>query len=164
MEKSQDSTIEIRTARPEDAEGIAVVHATSWRETYGRFVDDPDTSPWFAVDRRIGMWRQNLAEGTFDTVVAAAGDEIVGFAAVQRTPEPEAVRDEELTMLYVLAEHHGSGAGQGLLDAVLGDRPASLWVADDNPRARAFYTRNGFVADGASSAFGPIPRTVRLVR
>ncbi|PVE64561.1 N-acetyltransferase [Microbacterium testaceum] len=154
----------MRAARPEDAEGIAIVHATSWRETYGRFVDDPDTSPWFDVERRVGMWRQNLAEQTFVTVVAADGDEIVGFAAVQRTPEPEAVRDEELTMLYVLADCHGSGAGQGLLDAVLGDRPASLWVADDNPRARAFYTRNGFVADGASSAFGPIPRTVRLVR
>lgn len=164
MGTSKDSTIEIRTARPEDAEGIAIVHATSWRETYGRFVDDPDTSPWFDVERRVGMWRQNLAEETFVTVVAADGDEIVGFAAVQRTPEPEAVRDEELTMLYVLADRHGNGAGQGLLDAVLGDRPASLWVADDNPRARAFYTRNGFVADGASSAFGPIPRTVRLVR
>lgn len=164
MGTSKDSTIEIRAARPEDAEGIAVVHATSWRETYGRFVDDPDTSPWFDVERRVGMWRQNLAEDTFVTVVAADGDEIVGFAAVQRTPEPEAVRDEELTMLYVLADRHGSGAGQGLLEAVLGDRPASLWVADDNPRARAFYTRNGFVADGASSAFGPIPRTVRLVR
>lgn len=164
MGTSKDSTIEIRTARAEDAAGIAVVHATSWRETYGRFVDDPDTSPWFDVERRVGMWRQNLAEETFVTVVAADGDEIVGFAAVQRTPEPEAVRDEELTMLYVLADRHGSGAGQGLLDAVLGDRPASLWVADDNPRARAFYTRNGFVADGASSAFGPIPRTVRLVR
>lgn len=164
MGTSKDSTIEIRTARPEDAEGIAIVHATSWRETYGRFVDDPDTSPWFDVERRVGMWRQNLAEQTFITIVAADGDEIIGFAAVQRTPEPEAVRDEELTMLYVLADRHGNGAGQGLLDAVLGDRPASLWVADDNPRARAFYTRNGFVADGASSAFGPIPRTVRLVR
>ena len=46
-----------RPARVEDAESIAGVHATSWRETYGRLVDDPDTNPWFDVDRRIGMWR-----------------------------------------------------------------------------------------------------------
>ncbi|MFJ4038169.1 GNAT family N-acetyltransferase [Microbacterium sp. NPDC090007] len=161
---TQHPTIRIRAARAEDAEGIAVVHATSWRETYGRFVDDPEHSPWFAVDRRIDMWRQNLAQGAFATMIAEDDDEIVGFAAVQPTPEPDAVRAEELTMLYVLAARHGSGAGQGLLDAVLGARPASLWVADDNPRARAFYARNGFVADGAESAFGPIPRTVRLVR
>ena len=44
---------------------------------------------------------------------------------------------------------HGSGTGQALLDAAVGDRPAFLWTAEDNPRAQAFYRRNGFIADGA---------------
>ena len=35
----------LRPARPADAPAIARVHAASWRETYGRFVDDPDTNP-----------------------------------------------------------------------------------------------------------------------
>lgn len=159
-----ESNITIRPARPEDAEGIAFVHATSWRETYGRFVENPDTNPWFAVEPRIGMWRTNLADALFSTVVAVADERIVGFAAVQETPDDDAVRPEELTMIYVLAAAHGTGAGQELLDAVLGERPASLWVAADNPRARAFYRRNGFVADGAQSSFGPMKETVRLVR
>ncbi|WP_439688481.1 GNAT family N-acetyltransferase [Curtobacterium sp. SP.BCp] len=67
-------------------------------------------------------------------------------------------------MLYVLARAHGSGAGQALLDAALGHRSASLWVAEDNPRAQAFYRRNGFTVDGATSSFGPIERSVRMVR
>lgn len=154
----------IRPATIDDAAGIARVHATSWRETYGRFVDDPDTDPWFDVDRRVAMWRSNLERAEFVTVVAVDDTGIVGFAAAQAATEPDAVRPEELTMLYVLARAHGSGAGQALLDAVLGDHPASLWVAADNPRAHAFYRRNGFVADGSVSAFGPIPVTVRLVR
>ncbi len=38
----------------------------------------------------------------------------------------------------------------GLFDAALeAGEPAYLWVAEDNPRAHAFYRRNGFVADGA---------------
>ncbi|MDT0118309.1 GNAT family N-acetyltransferase [Microbacterium sp. PRF11] len=156
--------IEVREARTEDAVGIATVHATSWRETYGRFVDDPDTSAWFDVGRRIGMWQQNLEQNAFATVVAVQDGDIIGFGAVQPTPETDAVRPAELTMLYVLAAAHGSGAGQALLDAVLADRPASLWVAADNPRAHAFYRRNGFVADGTTSSFGPIGETVRLVR
>ena len=156
--------MEIRAARTEDAEAIATVHATSWRETYGRFVDDPDTNGWFAVDRRIGMWRSYLEQGVLTTVVATIGDAVVGFASVQPVADAEAARSEELTMLYVLADAHGSGAGQSLLDAVLGERPAQLWVAADNPRAHAFYRRNGFEADGAESSFGPITRTVRLVR
>lgn len=155
---------EVRRATTDDAEAIARVHAASWRETYGRFVDDPDTDPWFDVERRITMWRAELARRALSTVVATDDSGVIGFAAVQAVSEPDAVRPEELTMLYVLARAHGTGAGQALLDAVLGDRPASLWVAADNPRAHAFYRRNGFVADGATSSFGPIATTVRLVR
>ncbi|KTR08170.1 GNAT family N-acetyltransferase [Curtobacterium luteum] len=157
----------VRPATLADAEQIAFVHATSWRETYWRHVDDPDSSPWFAVEPRIAMWRTNLTEQVLSSVVALDGDEIVGFGAVQPTPTADGgspVRPEELTMLYVLARAHGTGAGQALLDAVLGDRPASLWVADDNPRAQAFYRRNGFVTDGATSSFGPIERSLRMVR
>jgi ribosomal protein S18 acetylase RimI-like enzyme len=49
----------------------------------------------------------------------------------------------------VLAAHHGTGIGQTLLDEVLGSGPAQLWVAKQNPRAIAFYRRNGFAFDGA---------------
>jgi GNAT superfamily N-acetyltransferase len=164
MRADDEATFLIRPAVLADAEGIARVHAGSWRETYGRFVEDPDTSPWFEVDRRIGMWLANLRDGTFSTVVAVDDSGPVGFAAVLATPEADAVRPEELTMLYVLARAHGTGAGQALLDAALADRPASLWVAADNPRAHAFYRRNGFVPDGAESSFGPIERSVRLLR
>jgi ribosomal protein S18 acetylase RimI-like enzyme len=154
----------VRRARLSDAEAISRVHAASWRETYGKFVDDPDTSRWFRVDRRIAMWQATLREDSHTTAVTEGEGGIVGFASTTPTAEPDAVRPEELTMIYVLRSAHGSGAGQALLDAVLADRPASLWVAADNPRAHAFYLRNGFRPDGAESSFGPIPRTVRLVR
>lgn len=164
MTTPPEHAVSIRPARLEDAEDIATVHATSWRETYGRFVEDADASPWFAVEPRIGMWRTNLIDGGLETVVALADDRVIGFAAAQKTDDDDAVRPEELTMLYVLADAHGRGVGQGLLDAVLSDRPASLWVAADNPRAHAFYRRNGFHPDGARSSFGPMKDTVRLVR
>jgi len=164
MDTTNGRTVEIREAMPADAVAIATVHATSWRETYGRFVENPETSGWFAIDRRIRMWSENLDKGIFTTMVATIDGDVVGFAAAQPTSDSEAVRAEELTMLYVVARAHGTGAGQGLLDAVLADQPAQLWVAADNPRAHAFYRRNGFRPDGAESSFGPIPATVRLVR
>jgi hypothetical protein len=50
---------------------------------------------------------------------------------------------------------------------VLGDSPASLWIANDNPRARAFYERNRFEPDGVTK-LGPLAGTqvleARLVR
>lgn len=154
----------LRPARPADAPAIARVHAASWRETYGRFVDDPDTNPWFSVSRRIAVWEATLREAGTSTIVAEGPEGIVGFASTTPSTESDAVRPEELAMLYVLESAHGSGVGQALLHATLGDRPASLWVAADNPRAHAFYRRNGFRPDGAESSFGPIPRTVRLIR
>jgi hypothetical protein len=39
--------------------------------------------------------------------------------------------------------------GQQLFDRTVGDRGCFLWVARDNPRAIAFYARNGFARDGA---------------
>ena len=51
----------------------------------------------------------------------------------------------------MLAVAYGSGAGQLLLDAAVGDAPAYLWVMDGNGRAEAFYHRNGFSRDGATT-------------
>ena len=67
----------------------------------------------------------------------------------------------------MIADFHGTGAGQRLLDAAIGDAPAFLFVADRNPRAVRFYERNGFEFDGASESY-PLIRTpivsLRMVR
>jgi GNAT superfamily N-acetyltransferase len=66
----------------------------------------------------------------------------------------------------VRAAHHGTGAGQALLDATLGDALTMLWVAKANPRAIAFYTRNGFVFDGAEQSDSRTPglASLRMIR
>ena len=58
----------------------------------------------------------------------------------------------ELCVLYTYQSIRGRGAGAKLLDAVLvPEEAASLWVADPNPRAQAFYRKMGFTADGSTS-------------
>ena len=68
--------------------------------------------------------------------------------------EDPPVRERHLFFIHFLESEQGSGAGQELLYAVLSDEPGSLWVWEDNPRARAFYERNGFVLDGARQPTG----------
>jgi len=53
-----------------------------------------------------------------------------------------------------------------LLDAALGDQPALLWVAEQNPRAIAFYQRNGFSFDGQvlDDPTAPLITDLRMVR
>ena len=62
----------------------------------------------------------------------------------------------ELWMLNAHPAHHGSGAATALHGHALdllraqGHEQALLWVVDDNPRARRFYEREGWRADGVS--------------
>jgi GNAT superfamily N-acetyltransferase len=80
--------------------------------------------------------------------------ELVGFAgsipAASGTPDGSSDAQAELWGIYLLRAHHGSGLGQQLLDATIGTEPAALWVAEANPRAQAFYRRNGFEFTGAA--------------
>ena len=64
----------------------------------------------------------------------------------------------------MLASAHGTGAGAGLLDAVLSQsEAAALWVADPNPRAQAFYRKHGFIPDGSFKEEYGI-KEIRMIR
>jgi ribosomal protein S18 acetylase RimI-like enzyme len=137
----------VRNAAVGDEAALARVHLECWRETYQRIL-----SPAFLasqnVDDRQAMWERALnGPGAARQFVAEAGGVIVGFAGT-KPPPPECPDKQELWGLYLLKAHHGSGLGQQLLQAAIGNGGAVLWVAEDNPRAHAFYRRNGFTFDG----------------
>ncbi|SFK42698.1 GNAT family N-acetyltransferase [Cellulomonas sp. KH9] len=158
----------LRRAVPADAERAGTVHFTSWVETFTGLAS-PEFWARASQERSIATWRRLLDDG-LDATLAEVDGEVVGLAIVGEATARnghEPVRERELSNLYVLAAHHGTGIGQALLDAVLPRAaPAQLWAARGNPRAVRFYERNGFAADGATddgSSFGGI-EAVRLVR
>jgi ribosomal protein S18 acetylase RimI-like enzyme len=138
--------ISVRPAVPDDAERIADIRTTGWRETYAHLLSAEFLARSTSNPDRI---RTSIESGT-PVVVAELDGDVVGFACAS-TPldgEVDPPRDLQLWFIYQYARAHGSGTGQLLLDAALGDRPAYLWVAEGNPRAIAFYRRNGFTPDG----------------
>ncbi|GHF16392.1 GNAT family N-acetyltransferase [Pseudolysinimonas yzui] len=138
--------ITVRPAVPDDAERIADIRLTGWRETYAHLLSAGFLEQMTSNPARI---RASIENGT-PVVVAEIDGDVVGFACAS-TPfedEPDPPRDLQLWFIYQYARAHGSGTGQALLDAVVSDRPAFLWVAEGNPRAIAFYRRNGFTLDG----------------
>ncbi|UDM12794.1 GNAT family N-acetyltransferase [Clavibacter michiganensis subsp. michiganensis] len=157
----------VRPAVPDDADGIAEVHIRTWQETYAHllpaaYLDGLD------VAARAEQWRGSLGDASgAPTVVALDDDRIVGFALAGPARDEDPPRPFQLYAIDVVASAHGTGAGQALFDAAVGDSPAYLWAADDNPRAAAFYRRNGFARDGGverQTYQGAEMITVRMVR
>lgn len=158
----------LRIPGPADADRIAELHVETWREAYTHLLPEGFFTPEF-VRGRHDMWHRILDEPRpgYAVRMAEADGEPIGLAAAGPSfGEGELPRERQLYSLYVLAAWHGVGAGQALLDAVLGDGPAQLWVAKQNPRAIAFYRRNGFAFDGVEQIDPGAPAIVdaRMVR
>jgi ribosomal protein S18 acetylase RimI-like enzyme len=143
--------------RPEsgDAEALAAMHLQAWRESYGHLLSERFfTDRTARLPERAEQYRGALS-GPNTWAVAVAGGEFVGLAAAGPGPDDDRPGETALLMLYALRRVHGTGVGQALLDAVIGTDAAYLWVLEDNPRAQAFYRRNGFVPDGRRELLPP---------
>ena len=145
----------LRAPREDDVDVLARLHVSTWKETYAHLLPAEVCSDQLLVHRRAQRtWSVQHASTEWRAAVAKTGagaDGLVGFALASPAREDDAPRPTVLNMLYVLRSHHGTGMGQALLDEVVGSRPCFLWVAQDNARARAFYRRNGFAADGTEA-------------
>lgn len=142
--------IRVRPAQLADVPAMAVVHVDAWAETYrGLLADQVLEDPAF-FSARERQWTTALTDVRFSSyrvAVAEQGNVIIGIAMSGPTADEFEVL--HLYVLYVLRQWHGSGVGSNLLEAVLAPcEAATLWVADPNPRAQAFYRKYRFEADG----------------
>ncbi|WP_394940276.1 GNAT family N-acetyltransferase [Psychromicrobium sp. YIM B11713] len=138
------SVIQMRAA---DIPRLAEVHAQAWKETYAGMLSEEFLAA-VTPESRLQMWQRATPEGMKRHWVAEDDGIIVGFAGVQPAkPGTEAAR-EELWGLYLLQSHQGLGLGGALLRVALEQRPASLWVAEENSQAIGFYQHQGFTFDG----------------
>src|SRR3712207_6357491 len=146
---------------------MARVNVRCWQETYRGLVPDAVLDdPGFAAARER-FWVAALTDERYRenrVAVAERDGELVGIAMSGPPLDAAAAWTRQLYVLYVRSAHHGTGAGTALLEAVVHRaESAALWVADPNPRAQAFYRRQGFVADGTSQVEGGV-REIRMVR
>ena len=161
------SALTIRPARVEDVAQMARVNVRCWQETYRGLMSDAVLDDPGLLTARERFWTAALADERYResrVAVAERDGELVGIAMSGPPLDAAAGWARQLYVLYVYAADHGTGAGPALLDAVVDpDESAALWVADPNPRAQAFYRKQGFVADGTAQVENGV-REVRMVR
>lgn len=157
----------VRSARVGDAARMARVNVRCWQETYRGLMPDAVLDDPGFVDARERFWTSALTDERYSenrAAVAERDGEMIGIAMSGPPLDAAAAWARQLYVLYVYAADHGTGAGRALLEAVIDPaESAALWVADPNPRAQAFYRRQGFVADGTAQVEDGV-REIRMVR
>ncbi|MEO3925294.1 GNAT family N-acetyltransferase [Micromonosporaceae bacterium B7E4] len=128
----------------------------SWREIRLRSLrQDPDAFG-STYEREAAFteqtWRSRLDGTGGPSVLAYAGDEVVGIGAGW-LHEPGRLM---VVAMWTAPDRRGEGIGRQVLDQVIGwadERGllVDLWVADGNPGARRLYERHGFRPDGRTA-------------
>jgi ribosomal protein S18 acetylase RimI-like enzyme len=152
--------LQFRLAGPSDAEGVANLHAESWRRHYrGAYADaflDGDV-----VADRLAVWTDKLREADPRRyTILAEDDRLVGFANTRFEDDP--TWGTLLDNLHVADGHKRRGIASRLLaltaGAVVG-RPLRtglhLWVLEQNVEAQAFYEARGGRCVGRASVSPP---------
>ena len=171
--------IEIRLGSAADADGIARVRRESWFAPYEGIIAAPvinrATAPGAAAPAPPPYRRTMVAVGGDHPAVvgyASFGPERTVATAFPAPPPPDNGRPTpaghltpagraghvgELYALYVTPAWWSTGTGRALMGSVLAALEAEryrrvvLWVLADNARARRFYERAGFAADGGTN-------------
>ena len=150
----QAPNLVIRPATADDAEELVRANELAWNAGMAQVVDKrlDELAPF---EGRVTRYREGIAAVPPGTRLWVAEREgrIVGHANVV----VEEARGE-LSALYVVPEEWGSGVAAALhAEAVAGMRElgaaeAILWVVEGNTRARRFYEREGWSADGETKS------------
>jgi GNAT superfamily N-acetyltransferase len=154
----------IRPATPDDADAIGAVHVRAWQTGYSGQLPD-ELLDGLSITDRQRTWRARLdagLEGDQLMLVAEDPDDghVCGWSSIGRLNEGSDDLDPDvvgqLWAINLEPEAWGRGIGTALFAtstarlAERGHAEAVLWCLATNARARRFYEREGWAADGAT--------------
>jgi ribosomal protein S18 acetylase RimI-like enzyme len=152
--------VTLRSATPADATQLSEFARRNFAETFGPANSPEDLALHLAHTYAPELQRRELGNPRFTTVLAEVEGKLAGYAQLRDVTPPASVtttKPIELLRFYVERTWHGHGVAGILMEAVLRAAQArgaeSIWLCvwQQNPRAIAFYTRQGFVSVGTQT-------------
>ncbi len=150
----------IRRATADDAATVARIHVESWNVAYRRIMPD-DIIARTDLAYRTRFWADQIADKEWPVFLIEEDGEAVAFCQIIPTrdtdDDPKLVG--HITSLHVLPHLRRHGYGRLLIDHVFaefqrrGFAEVTLWVLQENWKARQFYERCGFTLDSAAKTY-----------
>jgi ribosomal protein S18 acetylase RimI-like enzyme len=152
--------MKIRRAQIADAETVAKIHVASWDVAYRGIMPD-DVIARTDVAYRTHLWNQRLGDGAWPVFLLEDEGQTVAFCHMYPTHDPDDDPKSvgHITSVHVLPHLRGRGYGRRLIDHVVAEfrrrkfREITLWVLEENRKARIFYDTYGFRPDGGKKTY-----------
>ena len=144
--------IAVDVAADSDSAEVAEVAAVCFPLACPPTVRAEDIAEFVAENLSTERFGQYLADPRKRVLIARVDGRIIGYAMLIRADSDGGPM--ELSKLYVLAEHHRSGAAAALMcrgiDWARQCRAAAIWLGVNrrNERAQRFYRKYGFEVTG----------------
>lgn len=170
------SPVTLRHATPDDAQAISDLHMHSWQWAYRGLIPDAYLDGLSARrEQRIEQRRTNLMtlpQRPYQRWwLAELAGQVVGFAITDRSRDSDAqAGTAEVYAIYLAPEAVGQGVGRALFAHAVADLRqrgftyATLWVLEENQRARTFYEAAGWTPDGARKAEEWVGTFLQVIR
>jgi ribosomal protein S18 acetylase RimI-like enzyme len=147
--------IEIRRAKPSDAQAVADTHDEAWRTAYQGIIPGNELDK--LISRRGPDWWDSAIRKGSRISLLQFGDNVAGYANYGRNRARSLTYDGEVYELYLRPEYQGLGFGRRLFSAARKDllqtglRSMVVWALSDNEPAVEFYRALGGRAVARSS-------------
>lgn len=135
--------MEVRNARLEDMNRLGHIMAVSFRSAFSDFVSQQTMEACAQEARCAALLERVFSSGKVRFLIG----EDSGMLCWQPTEG-----GAEIIAVHSLPESWGSGLGRAMMETALeqiGNVKVTLWVFEDNHRARRFYEKHGFNWDGS---------------
>lgn len=142
----------IRFADISDIPALARVHVASWQAAYRYILPDEILSN-LSFEQFESNWKRNFNDTQRVNLVIEVDTEVKGFLSFGSSRDDDTTTmTAEIYGLYVVPELWGEGYGRELWTEAAQHlqgkfSEATLWVLQNNTRARRFYERIGFAYD-----------------
>ncbi|MET1248939.1 GNAT family N-acetyltransferase [Sporolactobacillus sp. STCC-11] len=145
---------EIIKATLNHSDDLGYVHATSWKQAYQGIV------PQMVLDQltpeaRAAFFKKVIPISQHEFYSAYLSDQPVGMISIGKSRDKEVSGDvAEISTIYCIAAVWEKGYGRKLMNHAIkrlkdqSFRSVTLWVFEENKRARKFYEKCGFTFDG----------------